>query len=135
MFAGLTWDIIKGPLLKALPWLALAGILIAAYLWIHGMQSTIADQKTSLQNMQIALSSEQAQRKADVAGLTTLAQGTAAAAVKTKSDTAILGTVIDAKDPAPSSPGLAALIQCLHDADTSGRQCSPAAGASGAAAH
>ena len=135
MFAGLTWDVVKGPLLKALPWLALAGILIAAYLWIHGMQSTIADQKTQIGTLQTNLQAETLARTKDVAGLTTLAQGTAAAAVKTKSDTAILGTVIDAKDPAPSSPGLAALMQCLRDADTSGRQCSPTAGTGAAAAH
>ncbi len=132
MLAGLTWDAVKGPLLKALPWLALASILMAAYLWIHGMQSTIADQKTQITTLTVNLQTEQAQRKADVAGLTTLSQGLVAASSAKASDQAALTGTIDVANPPAGSPALAGFLACLRAEDTDSKQC--AASGTGAAA-
>lgn len=132
MPAWITWEAVKGPLLKALPWLALAGILIAAYLWIHGMQSTIADQKTQIGTLTVNLQTEQAERKADVAGLTTLSQGLVAASSAKASDQAALSGTIDVANPPAASPALAGFLACLRDADTGGKAC--AASGTGATA-
>jgi len=115
-----------------LPYVLGAAVVLAGYLWIHGMQSTIADQKTQIGTLQTNLQAEQAARKADVAGLTTLSQGLVAASSAKASDQAALTGTIDVANPPAASPALAGFLACLRDADTSGKAC--AASGAGAAA-
>lgn len=122
------WPLIK----KFGPWMLLALALLGIILWIHGMQSTIADQKTQIGTLTVNLQNEQAERKADVAGLTTLSQGLVAASSAKASDQAALSGTIDVANPPAASPALAGFLACLRDADTGGKAC--AASGTGAAA-
>ncbi|MDH7638975.1 hypothetical protein [Sphingomonas oryzagri] len=116
-----------------LPYILIGAACLGAFLWIHGMQTTIADQKTQIGTLQINLSAEQAARKADVAGLTTLSQGLVAASSAKASDQAALTGTIDVANPPAASPALGAFLACLRDADSgNGKPC--AASGTGAAA-
>ncbi|WP_419827646.1 hypothetical protein [Sphingomonas sp.] len=129
MPAWLTWSLIR----RAGPWLLIAALAGGLALWTHGMQRTIAAQATTIAGVRADLAAEQAARRRDIAGLTTLAQGLAAAAVETKRDATILSETIDHANPAPASPGLAALMRGLREADTAAGVQRATAGAGGAA--
>lgn len=114
MPAWLTWALIR----RVGPYLLVGALAVVFVLWVHGMQRTIAVQAATISSVRSDLANEQAARRRDVAGLTTLAQGMAAAAVDTKRDATILSETIDHANSAPASPGLAALMRGLREAET-----------------
>jgi peptidoglycan hydrolase CwlO-like protein len=115
--------------LKVAPWVVSAIALIGVVLWVRGMQSTIEEQREQISDLSGNLKSETAARERDVAGLTALAQGLAAAATTTKRDAQILSETIDAAHPTPSSPALAAFLASLRAADQAAKPAGPAGGA------
>lgn len=130
MPAWLTWALIR----RVGPYLLVGALAVVFVLWVHGMQRTIAALKVSDAHLSDELAAEAAARRRDVAGLTTLAQGMAAAAVDTKRDATILSETIDHANPSPASPGLAALMRGLRQADTAAGVQRATAGSGGAAA-
>ena len=116
----------------------IAGLLpfVAAALavwWVMNLQNRLARAEALAKETAVSLQVERQARARDVAGLSVLAQGTAAASVTTKKEAAILGSVIDAKNPQPVSRGLSDLLHCLAEADA-GRECAATAGTGGPAA-
>ncbi|MET0439144.1 MAG: hypothetical protein ABW043_16790 [Devosia sp.] len=110
-----------------LPWIAGLVAVVGVVLWIRGMRAEIADLKVSNSHLNEAIQAEKLSRERDVAGLTALSSGLAKVSTDNRKDAAILAETIDAKNPAPSSPGLAALLDGLRAADQDGKRI-PAAG-------
>lgn len=110
------------------PYLLVAALAAALVLWVSNLQSRLARAEASAKETAIALHDEQIARARDVAGLTTLARGTAAAAVETKRDTAILQETIGNATPQPASPALASFLDRLRQADTAAAVQRAAAG-------
>jgi hypothetical protein len=114
ILASKAWSIIR-PLL---PYIAIGLAVAGFYLWVTGMQHTIAKQNAQINTLAVNLRAEQVARSKDVAGLTVLAKGTAAIAVDTARDATALQETVSAQNAKPSSPELAAFLGRLRDADS-----------------
>lgn len=124
------WTAARTLLGKALPYLAIIGAAVGLLLYVNGLRSTVAKQASAIASLRTDLTNEQKARQRDVAGLTALSSGLAQAATDTANDRAILERTIDATHPAPASPGLVSLLDCLR-ANDAHRVCAPAASSTG----
>lgn len=94
----------------------LVAIGLAAF-GLKAMVNKIDQQGQQIMGLKTELAGEKAARKADVAGLTVLSQGVVAASSARALDDKILAETIDAKNPQPSSPGLAHFLDGLRNSD------------------
>lgn len=127
------WDVLIRWVWRLLPYGVAIGVVVAFGLWINGMRSTIEELKVSNGYLKTEIAAEKLARERDVAGLTTLASGLAAASSATKKDNAILQETINVAAPQPATPGLARFIECLRAGDRGG-DCPPAASTGGSPA-
>jgi len=116
-----------------LPYLAIAAALLAGWLYVSGLQRSVADLREKNASLSSALTSETQARQRDVAGLTILSSGLVAASSAKQKDQEALSNAIDVQRPQPVSAGLSRLIECLR-ANDQARECAPTAGIGGSAA-
>jgi hypothetical protein len=121
--------------------LAVAVAIALAFFAVKSAINKIDAQGQEIAMLRTAVASEKAAREKDVAGLTALSQGVVAAASARAIDDKILSETIDAKNPQPSSPGLARFLDGLRASDSAaaapggpaGAPPAPRAGAAGPA--
>jgi uncharacterized coiled-coil protein SlyX len=82
--------------------------------WISDMRATIAKQAAAIEALDGVLKAERTAREKDVRGLTALTEGLAKVATDNRRDEKALQETINAANPTPVSPALAAFLDRLR---------------------